>query len=545
MTLFAVLLNCHNVDGVFDLFEEIMNIYADPYNNQSSQRLSLLLDQSNVDEFPVEPYLDEIEQDEEEPHFLDEIDITNDAIIHQSPFNVKACERMPLLKQLIRKEPMKKKPTNPLFSIAIVHLFYKWFAYVPLWSVIDSVDLCHLDMPMMAKGFRPTTGNLVMKKTRLKPGDFLLKVYLHTVSRLKANDFDVTQSSRCRKVVQDEPDTLNAKENWRGKGRSKTKANRRRHYFDDSIAQTTACKLIGEKPKQRKVQFDQASSCTASDYSSVHTLSDLNDASSSSLSTHSVFNQSFGFSIKSSNPAELNRGNVSILGRSPSSSSSSSSCSNFDGPLHSRQVEQDYLLTSVPYVVPSEPEATDTEENVRRSSRHRTPNPKYANDYISPIISPNLLSRALSPKRPLSSSNDTISANVMEKISDEQRKKIKTSLLHSSKKQQSRFSKQPFTTTLGSLNLTWPRYGIKNGIYEGQSFSITRTCPVDTGLFVLYHAYKAGSDGFRKPMQEFDINSECTCVACPKRIRKHSSADITLRDKAWNLDFNNFMTENV
>ncbi|CAF1027111.1 unnamed protein product [Rotaria sordida] len=280
MTLFAVLLNCHNVDGVFDLFEEIMNIYADPYNNQSSQRLSLLLDQSNADEFPVEPYLDEIEQDEEEPHFLDEIDITNDAIIHQSPFNVKACERMPLLKQLIRKEPMKKKPTNPLFSIEIVHLFYK---------------------------------------------------------------------------------------------------------------------------------------C---------------DASSSSSSIHSAFNQSFGFSVKSSNPAELNGDNVFILDRS----SSSSSCSNFDGPLHSRQVAQDNLLTLVPYVAPSEPETTDTEENVRRSSRHRTPNPKYANDYISPIISPNLLSRALSPKRPLSSSNDTISADVMEKISDEQRKKIKISLLHSSKK---------------------------------------------------------------------------------------------------------------
>ncbi|CAF4071420.1 unnamed protein product [Rotaria sordida] len=353
MTLFAVLLNCHNVDGVFDLFEEIMHIYADPYNNQSSQRLSLLLDQSNADEFPVEPYLDEIEQDEEEPHFLDKIDITNDAIIHQSPFNVKACERMPLLKQLIRKEPMKKKPTNPLFSIAIVHLFYK---------------------------------------------------------------------------------------------------------------------------------------C---------------DASSSSLSTHSVFNQSFGFSIKSSNPAELNRDNVSILGRSPSSSS----CSNFDGPLHSRQVAQDNLLTSVPYIAPSEPETTDTEENVRRSSRHRTPNPKYANDYISPIIGPNLLSRALSPKRPLSSSNNTISVDVMEKISDEQRKKIKTLLLHSSKKQQSRFSKQPFTTTLGSLNLTWPRYGIKNGIYEGQSFSITRTCPVDTGLFVLYHAYKAGTDGFRKLFENDTVDA--------------------------------------
>ncbi|CAF2704859.1 unnamed protein product [Rotaria sp. Silwood2] len=58
-------------------------------------------------------------------------------------------------------------------------------------------------------------------------------------------------------------------------------------------------------------------------------------------------------------------------------------------------------------------------------------------------------------------------------------------------------SKRPFTTTRGSLNLTWPRYGINNGTYAGQSFSITRTCPVDTGLFVLYHASKAGNDKFR------------------------------------------------
>ncbi|CAF4474459.1 unnamed protein product, partial [Rotaria sp. Silwood2] len=26
-------------------------------------------------------------------------------------------------------------------------------------------------------------------------------------------------------------------------------------------------------------------------------------------------------------------------------------------------------------------------------------------------------------------------------------------------------SKRPFTTTRGSLNLTWPRYGINNGTY--------------------------------------------------------------------------------
>ena len=28
---------------------------------------------------------------------------------------------------------MKIKPTNTLFPDKIVHLFYKWFAYLPLW----------------------------------------------------------------------------------------------------------------------------------------------------------------------------------------------------------------------------------------------------------------------------------------------------------------------------------------------------------------------------------------------------------------------------
>ena len=51
MTLFAILLNCHNSDGAFDLYEEIMNIYADPYNEQSSKKLCSLLNRSSMDDF--------------------------------------------------------------------------------------------------------------------------------------------------------------------------------------------------------------------------------------------------------------------------------------------------------------------------------------------------------------------------------------------------------------------------------------------------------------------------------------------------------------
>ena len=145
--------------------------------------------------------------------------------------------------------------------------------------------------------------------------------------------------------------------------------------------------------------------------------------------------------------------------------------------------------------------------------------------------------------------------------------------------------------TIGTLKLPWPRYGIRTGIYEGNIYSVTKTCPLDTGLFTMYHAYKAGTTKFRqlfesvdlpvyetirrtfqlvdsdgwtsarlywllrhnlltttnedgvfdientlhnivfefvKPMQEYQINSECSCVVCPKRRRQKTSVDISL-----------------
>ena len=98
----------------------------------------MLLNESNEDEFPVEPYLNAGNNDNDgnEAHFLDEIDITTDAIVHQSPFNVKMFERVSFLKQIVYKEPLKRQTTNSLFSIKLVHLFHKWFAYGPLWSGI-------------------------------------------------------------------------------------------------------------------------------------------------------------------------------------------------------------------------------------------------------------------------------------------------------------------------------------------------------------------------------------------------------------------------
>lgn len=239
----------------------------------------------------------------------------------------------------------------------------------------------------------------------------------------------------------------------------------------------------------------------------------------------------------------------------------------------------------VAYSENSETEIDDVQCNVRRGSRHRIPNAKYADDYISPTISPNLLSRALSPKRNICSSTEDNSDNAPEKTQRFQRKKAK--------RKPSNISNKSYRTTLvGNLNLLWPRYGIKDCRYADELYCVTQTCSIDTALFALYHAYKAGTDKFRnlfeskilnafvvlretfqcvekdgwdigrlywlvrhnlltlknfdneydmentltkavfdmvRPMQEYDVRSVCTCTVCPKRTRQHSSFDITLR----------------
>ena len=136
ISLFAVLLNINTIDGAMHFYEQIINIYGDPYANNSSQELNSLLDTADLTEEDIDKYLDMRTEDDENSHFLDEIDVKKDAIIHQSPFNTKVCSRVPHLKRLVNKEKLDKEIVNPLYSTKIIHLLYKWFAYLPLWSCI-------------------------------------------------------------------------------------------------------------------------------------------------------------------------------------------------------------------------------------------------------------------------------------------------------------------------------------------------------------------------------------------------------------------------
>jgi hypothetical protein len=192
---------------------------------------------------------------------------------------------------------------------------------------------------------------------------------------------------------------------------------------------------------------------------------------------------------------------------------------------------------------------------------------------------------ALSPKRQHSIS----SVSELSKATSALSTQVKT--LSSPKKR--KLSKHAVhTTKIGSIPLPWPQFKIVDTIYMSKKYTVTNTCSLDSALFIFYHSYKTGgstfqqlfemntthyhtslrklfklveSDGwniarlhwlvsnnllnemnfddefdvrdtlfenvlqFVRPMQMYNIKSECSCMMCPKRIRENKSIDISLQ----------------
>lgn len=258
-------------------------------------------------------------------------------------------------------------------------------------------------------------------------------------------------------------------------------------------------------------------------------------------------------------------------------------------------INEDFLEIEPPKLVlaiaSSDTDTADVSDNLRRSARKRTANTKYTIDYISPTISPKT-SPIISPKRAHSSST-TSNSPVLKPSTPVKKthKKGKCAPLNSPNLRQVTTKKRIGFTNIGTLCLPWPRYGIRNTVYAGKIYSVTRTCPLDTGLFVLYYAYKAGTVEFRQlfersgleiyttlrrtfqlvesddwtiarlywlqtfnlleengnvrvqdientlteivfrfiqPMQQHTVKSKCSCDACAKHIRSTTNYDLAL-----------------
>lgn len=249
------------------------------------------------------------------------------------------------------------------------------------------------------------------------------------------------------------------------------------------------------------------------------------------------------------------------------------------------------LVKVITEMAPEAEQATNVEYELGRGCRRRTPNSRYTKDYISPSISPLVKRVALSKRKASPASSTERVASKPPRPTSNKRKILNIVKSNSSKKTNSAGKSISTSATIGDVTISWPRYGIDKITINGRSLSITNTCPLDTGLFIYYHAYMAGSDKFRnifqkgfldiyssltqtiklvneenwdharaywlskhnllpkttptgiydltntltavvfqflQPIQEYTIRSECSCVACPRKCRETTSVDLVL-----------------
>jgi hypothetical protein len=308
----------------------------------------------------------------------------------------------------------------------------------------------------------------------------------------------------------------------------------------------------------------------------------LSDSSNNYTSNHSL-----GFSAASSNVLKKTDQN---LYDSRMISPSSSLVSLNVLPIKSSDSSDNIFSALLTVAGDSDLKNVHKKNDERQHARQHVTKPSDSKNSFHPINNASL-SRVFSPKRAHASSDSSSSISDIPTLKISQQKKFKSPLPNSMDKRNLGVNRDYRTTKIGNLTLTWPPYRIEKAIYVGETFTIFHTCPVDTGLFVLYHAYKAGTDNFRnlleadtleaytflrrtfqlvdsdgwtiarlywlteknlltvktkngqydlkstmdeivfrfvKPMQSFPNKSKCTCSACPKPLRNHINMELSL-----------------
>ena len=147
---------------------------------------------------------------------MDEYLRSNLPIIHQSPFNEEAIRLYPYLTTLINNKSKYDKIINPLFSPSIIRIFYRWWAYLPLWTGLlfnfeerysndmkKNVSITYSPLrhsnAIIESYFRTMKQSILQGKKTNRPGEVIMELYRSVKTLFKANKFGVTQSSKGRK----------------------------------------------------------------------------------------------------------------------------------------------------------------------------------------------------------------------------------------------------------------------------------------------------------------------------------------------------------
>ncbi|CAF4541533.1 unnamed protein product, partial [Didymodactylos carnosus] len=254
----------------------------------------------------------EVEDDSIDP--LDEADEnvhSSKAIIHESPFNIEAIRRFPKLSELLDSKKKYENVTNPLFCRRIILVFYKWFAYLPLWTSLltefedrYSNDRVPVDLRKYEQGrltnaqaesyFGVLKDSTFERKTNLRPAEVIVSLYRSI--QLKADKFGVSQNVTNRKG---KPKDMNVEETW---GKKRAQKKQRSKYFSKidkhnqkrltskPISPTSKEKL--DKPFIVSSNLENKNSPVFKDMSNItisHALSDFSSISHEPMSPVNIF----------------------------------------------------------------------------------------------------------------------------------------------------------------------------------------------------------------------------------------------------------------
>ncbi|CAF1533686.1 unnamed protein product [Adineta ricciae] len=258
-------------------------------------------------------------------------------IIHQSPFNQEAIRLYPSLTVLLNKKLCKVKPINPLYSPTLIRIFYRWWAYLPLWTGL----LCNFK-ERYAKNIQKITSTTF---NHIRHSNALIESYFRTMEK---SIFQEQVYSRPYLAINDLYPCIN----------TQFKAN------DESEDSTTAS-------SNKQSSSSSRSRNTDNDTSSSSSLSERKNSVSSSLNADSPVSNNFATDIVMNldTPVgdENGQNDISCEGEFGSDSNSSMASTVYPSVNSTNLPTQHYLSQTSPLKDTFHPETTVFGETLRWS----------------------------------------------------------------------------------------------------------------------------------------------------------------------------------
>ncbi|CAF4372742.1 unnamed protein product [Rotaria magnacalcarata] len=272
--VFAIILCNNHINELFDILGMIINIFGDPNEQNAKQKLEeLLLLQLNVDQESELMLKDgkkifkKAKKMRDKLNEVDEYLRSNTPIIHQSPFNKEAIRRYPNLANLVNNKNKPNKIDNPLFSPSLIRIFYRWWAYLPLWTGLllnfqerYSSDIKETSLvtykpvrysnAVIESYFRTFKRSIIKGKKSNRPLDIITELYGSVRAQCKADQFEIKQSAKGRKRRKK---NVLVEEKW---GKRKAEKKVRTVYF----------KMIDQSTSKRvRTNLSNSQSCDATE----------------------------------------------------------------------------------------------------------------------------------------------------------------------------------------------------------------------------------------------------------------------------------------